>query len=220
VDSITWYVSRDTLRLSEIKDWIIWASSPLVDRSTVWQRLFTHSVLLKIVFIYLLFTHLNSTTELLERYWQRVSYWKIKLKSHEQPGRHRNFVRHSFLFISCDDYRILYDRFTIRYSCTTTPCDIETIEGWFRKKRHCMKYLVIIFCLIIISSCGPDLDHEDPNEGIGCMTGIPKTGGSQRVLMRCCTRKEYLAGENVNAGGVSYFNSYTDHKWEKCDDCK
>jgi hypothetical protein len=83
-----------------------------------------------------------------------------------------------------------------------------------------MKQLLIILCVLCAFACGPDLEDEDPKAGIGCHTGIPKSGNGDRILVRCCTHKEFLAGENVNAGGVSYFNAYTDHKWEKCDDCK
>lgn len=79
-----------------------------------------------------------------------------------------------------------------------------------------MKNLVVafMFVLVLIFSC----EDSEPESDIGCLTGIPK-GQNYRVTIRCCTHKQALAGDNVNAGGISNWNSYTDHKWDKCSDC-
>lgn len=71
--------------------------------------------------------------------------------------------------------------------------------------------------LVAIVLCGCNKDEEESN--IGCQTGVPK-GASYRVLIRCCTQQQALAGNNVKAGGTANWTDYTDHKWEKCADCK
>lgn len=73
---------------------------------------------------------------------------------------------------------------------------------------------IIFVCILAFFAC-----EEEPESDIGCMTGIPKSGGTDRVLIRCCTHKQYLAGNNVNAGGIASSINYTNHKWEKCPDC-
>lgn len=72
---------------------------------------------------------------------------------------------------------------------------------------------VIFICLLAFFAC-----EEEPESNIGCMTGIPK-GQNYRVQIRCCTKQEYLAGNNVNAGGTSNWTSYEDHEWAKCGAC-
>jgi hypothetical protein len=66
----------------------------------------------------------------------------------------------------------------------------------------------------LVSGCS---EKEDPKPSEGCLTGINNDG--VRVQIRCCTREEYLAGSNVNAGGTASWESYTGHKWELCDSC-
>lgn len=60
---------------------------------------------------------------------------------------------------------------------------------------------------------------EDEGPQMGCSTGIRKSGGTERKLIRCCTRKEHLAGNNVDAGGIDRFDNYTDWEWEPVSDC-
>lgn len=79
-----------------------------------------------------------------------------------------------------------------------------------------MKNLILVLFLLVFS-CSED--EEDPRSGIGCQTGILKSGGTDRDLIRCCTFQEFLAGDNVNAGGTSRAKYYKDMKWEKCADC-
>lgn len=79
-----------------------------------------------------------------------------------------------------------------------------------------MKKLILAIMLVAFMGC--ESEDQDPNAGTGCMTGIPK-GQNYRVQIRCCTRQEFLAGNNVNAGGTSNWTSYTDHDWEKCSAC-
>ena len=77
--------------------------------------------------------------------------------------------------------------------------------------------LVIIAIMFLVSlfSCSED----EPETLQGCLTGVHKLG-TDRELIRCCTREEYLAGSNVNAGGTANWSNYTKHQWEKCDQCK
>lgn len=73
----------------------------------------------------------------------------------------------------------------------------------------------LLFILIILAGCS-----EDPEVvKTGCHTGVDKFSG-QREFIRCATKEQFNAGSNVNAGGISYWNSYTGHKWELCDNCK
>ena len=60
--------------------------------------------------------------------------------------------------------------------------------------------------------------EEDNGPQMGCMTGIPK-GYTNRGLIRCCTREQYLAGSNVAAGGTPSFKDFTSIKWEATSDC-
>lgn len=76
-----------------------------------------------------------------------------------------------------------------------------------------MKKIIAVALLLFALSCS---DEEESN--IGCLTGILK-GTNYRVTIRCCTRQEYLAGNNVNAGGTSNWTDYTSHDWEKCSAC-
>lgn len=77
-----------------------------------------------------------------------------------------------------------------------------------------MKQVVLILALFAFS-CSDD----DPETENGCLTGIP-TGATDRVLIKCSTREQYLAGNNVSAGGTASWNAYTGHQWAKCNDCK
>jgi hypothetical protein len=72
----------------------------------------------------------------------------------------------------------------------------------------------ILVCILMIG-CSDD----EPATDQGCLTGIPKAGWN-RVLIRCCTNKQYLAGSNTSAGGTSSWDLYTGHQWAKCSDCK
>jgi len=72
----------------------------------------------------------------------------------------------------------------------------------------------ILAILVIVCAC------TEPETDQGCLTGIPKSGGTGRILIRCSTRQEYLAGNNVGAGGTVSWDSFISHEWEKCDDCK
>jgi hypothetical protein len=69
-----------------------------------------------------------------------------------------------------------------------------------------------IFILLMFFAC-----QEDPGPQMGCSTGIRD---GERKLLRCSTKEEHLAGSNVNAGGVSYFQNYTRHEWEPVRDCQ
>lgn len=81
-----------------------------------------------------------------------------------------------------------------------------------------MKTFIIISALILLFSCKED--DVDPHAGIGCQTGIPKNGDGQRVLIRCATYEQYIAGNNTNAGGIPASSDYTEQQWAKCSECK
>lgn len=72
----------------------------------------------------------------------------------------------------------------------------------------------IIFILLLFSSC-----EEEEIIEVRCQTGI-YVGTTERVFLRCATHKQYIAGDNVKAGGISYSRNYDHQKWEKCDRCK
>lgn len=78
-----------------------------------------------------------------------------------------------------------------------------------------MKQVVTILLLFTILACSDD----DPERNKGCLTGIPKSGGD-RVLIKCSTREEYLAGNNTSAGGTASWDAFTGHQWAKCGDCQ
>lgn len=80
-----------------------------------------------------------------------------------------------------------------------------------------MKRIFLIAALVCALSCS---EEDDPTTDQGCLTGIPKSGPPERVLIRCCTNQQYLAGNNTGAGGTSSWTLYTGHQWAKCDDCK
>lgn len=61
--------------------------------------------------------------------------------------------------------------------------------------------------------------EDEPTTDQGCLTGI-RNGTTDRVFIRCCTRKEYLAGDNTTAGGTANWSNYTNHQWAACPDCK
>lgn len=79
-----------------------------------------------------------------------------------------------------------------------------------------MKALKLLFIIVVLSLSGCDDEPEGPQ--MGCLTGVVK-GGTSRVLIRCCTKEEYLAGGNVNAGGTSNWSNYESHQWVKVDKC-
>lgn len=80
-----------------------------------------------------------------------------------------------------------------------------------------MKHVVFIF-LASLFACSDDDSNSASSKG--CLTGIPKSGSQNRVLIRCCTNQEYLAGSNTSAGGTSDWDAFKSHKWELCDKCK
>jgi hypothetical protein len=71
----------------------------------------------------------------------------------------------------------------------------------------------LFFMLLILSACS-----EGEESNVGCLTGVNSSG--DRVLIRCSTKAEFRAGSNVNAGGTANWKSFTQHQWEKCENCK
>lgn len=79
-----------------------------------------------------------------------------------------------------------------------------------------MKTKIISICLLFfVAAC-----NEEEGPEMGCWTGIPKSGGTERVLISCCEKKTYAAGNNEEAGGIGYSINYTDWKWEPAKNCK
>jgi len=78
------------------------------------------------------------------------------------------------------------------------------------------KTLFTIFLLAAIWSCS----EEDKGPQMGCSIGI-RVGEEDLgyQLLRCCTNEQHLAGNNVQAGGISYFANYKQWKWEAVSDC-
>lgn len=79
-----------------------------------------------------------------------------------------------------------------------------------------MKAFVLF--LVLFASVSFGCEEKEIKSDKGCLTGIPD-GLNYRVLIRCCTRAEYAAGSNVNAGGTANWTSYSQHEWKPVDDC-
>ena len=75
-----------------------------------------------------------------------------------------------------------------------------------------MKKLIYILLFVAISC-----SKSDPGPQMGCMTGL--NGAGTRVLIRCCTNAQFVAGGNVSAGGIASFSSYTQVTWVATSDC-
>jgi len=78
-----------------------------------------------------------------------------------------------------------------------------------------MKNLIVIIVLLLLSC----KEETDPNP-IGCQMGRNPANSLVWRTYRCATYKQYLAGSNPSAGGTTVWNSYKEHKWELCSDCK
>jgi len=84
-----------------------------------------------------------------------------------------------------------------------------------------MTRFIYLSLLLIVLSCKdePSIDANNPDQ-IGCLKGVNKNSpGSSPVLIRCCTKREYLAGSNVNAGGTANWTNYTNHQWTAVASC-
>ena len=77
--------------------------------------------------------------------------------------------------------------------------------------------LSILFASLLFMGCSEDDPAKDSK--LGCMTGIPKAGAPVRTFYRCGTYEQFLAGDNVAAGGTDIFDNYTNHQWAKVSDC-
>lgn len=72
-----------------------------------------------------------------------------------------------------------------------------------------------IFILLLVAAIGCT---KETGPQMGCMTGIPK-GYTNRGLIRCCTKEQYQAGNNVAAGGTANWTQFTNHQWTPIDNC-
>ena len=89
-----------------------------------------------------------------------------------------------------------------------------------------MKSLIIFLCIALLLCCNKDNSITvDPNPK-GCLTGIIKSCSSNctRYLIRCCTKAEYAAGNNVAQGGTANLDLFRDWQWvevkKDCSECK
>jgi hypothetical protein len=75
---------------------------------------------------------------------------------------------------------------------------------------------LIFLIAVVMFSCSDE--KTETNTDMGCSTGVNSSG--DRVLIRCATQKQHMAGDNVGAGGIPTYGYYTDHQWEKCENCQ
>lgn len=73
---------------------------------------------------------------------------------------------------------------------------------------------VIPMIILSLTDCNK---RTDPAPLTGCWTGMRD---GKRQLIDCCLKNEYLAGNNVAAGGVSWCVNYTDWKYEPSLTCQ
>lgn len=76
---------------------------------------------------------------------------------------------------------------------------------------------MIILILLFAIAC----NEEDKGPQMGCSLGV-RIGQEDlgHQLIRCATQEQHAAGNNVQAGGVSYFANYKQWTWEPVSDCK
>jgi hypothetical protein len=90
-------------------------------------------------------------------------------------------------------------------------------NGLIRNSRKKTKFVPMklfkIFFLFLLLSCSED----DNGPQMGCSIG---TRDGRVHLLRCATFDEYIAGNNIERGGISYFGNYSNHQWVKVKDCK
>lgn len=85
-----------------------------------------------------------------------------------------------------------------------------------------MALFVLLAMSLSVFSC-EDEEKTDPLEQLGCVTGINKSGGTDRVFLYCCKRREFLAGSNTNAGGREIFKYYRSFEFKvvkSCSECQ
>lgn len=81
-----------------------------------------------------------------------------------------------------------------------------------------MRKLTVLLLILFLTAGA--CQEEDKGPQMGCSIGIrigEEDLGYQ--LLRCCTNEQHLAGNNVQAGGISYFANYKQWKWEAVSDC-
>lgn len=78
-------------------------------------------------------------------------------------------------------------------------------------------FIGVLLLLIILLSCGTE--QPEPSSAVGCQSGIID---GNRIFIRCTTMDGFLAGDNIDAGGLSKseWSKYSNIKWELCDNCK
>lgn len=67
-----------------------------------------------------------------------------------------------------------------------------------------------------LGACSED-DEPESKSKVRCLTGVNIDG--DRVFIRCATKEQYMAGNNVSQGGTANWTNFTGHQWEECDNC-
>jgi hypothetical protein len=60
-------------------------------------------------------------------------------------------------------------------------------------------------------------EEENGDDRVGCVTGIYKHGGTDRVYLYCCTKKQF--SDSNACGGSTIIEYYTDFKFEPTSSC-
>jgi len=79
-------------------------------------------------------------------------------------------------------------------------------------KKNALIWILGLFLIIV--SC----EEKDNESNKKCITGVDSN--MERVFIRCATREEFMAGNNVKKGGTANWENYEGHKWESCSNCK
>lgn len=89
-------------------------------------------------------------------------------------------------------------------------------------EKHIPFRLMAIFALLTLAiylfSCEEE-EKVDALDQLGCVSGVNKSGGTDRVFLYCCKRREYLAGSNTNAGGRDIFKYYKSFEFKVVSNC-
>lgn len=85
------------------------------------------------------------------------------------------------------------------------------------KKNNCILRLIVATTIAVTFSFVSCSEDDEPKKEVKCLTGVNNDG--DRVFIRCATKEQYLAGNNVAQGGTANWTNYKGHKWEECDNC-
>lgn len=78
---------------------------------------------------------------------------------------------------------------------------------------------ILLIAFLSLLSC----EREQANPvGLGCQSGLHAgySAISKRVVYRCSTYEQFLAGSDTSKGGTAEYNNYVENQWTPCTDCK